>query len=204
MGTSLAKQGELWDDLRVEKHFFHIFKHLLMRGQAGEMGPNAWLVYCMLKAHANHTSGEIFAAQQTIANRCHLSVDTVQRSIDRLCEMGILEKKRVGRRNNYLIIENIPMTRADEKGGAVVGVAQRTYVPQMFAEMVKQLGIFAASGDLPTDRNIAINVHVNFINQGDNSTFTINNITASPDGQNGEPSAFVNAYDVVADRLRRL
>ena len=204
MANSLAKQGELWDDLRVEKHFFHIFKHMLMRGTAGAMGPSAWLVYCMMKAHANHTTGEIFASQQTISDKCNLSVDSVQRAIKTLCEMGILEKSRVGRRNNYLILENIPITRVDEKLGAPVAVAQRTYVPQMFAEMIKQLGVFAASGNLPTDRNISINVHVNLVNQGDNSTFTINNISASPGGDTSETSEFVNAYDVIAERIRRI
>lgn len=194
-------QGELWDELRVEHHWFHVVKSMILRGTMAEMGPAAWSVYCAIKSYANYTTGEIFASQDTLAQRCGTSVDTVQRAIAKLEEMGILQKHKSGRKNVYLLLENIPMT-PQGRGGEVVGYATRPYVPEIFGDFMKQLKTFAESGQLPGDQKINITLNVNFINQGDNSNVTINNVSLDP-AASSDP-VFQSAYEVLAARLRSM
>jgi hypothetical protein len=169
-----VEQGEIWEELKVEHHWFHVVRSMIMRGKIRDMGVNAWAVYCVLKAHTALDTGKAWPSQSLIAKLLGISVDTVARATDRLIELGVVTKTKEGNKNNYRLTEEIPMTSMQ---GDLVAVAQRDYSPMAFMGFVKELQAWAKDGNTQLDKEIKIVMNVNVINQGDNSTVNIQQIT---------------------------
>lgn len=170
------EQGELWDELKVEHHWFHVVRSMILRGQLAEMGAVAWAVYCVMKAHTSLNEGCSWPSQDKIATLIGVSVDTVARATDRLIELRVVSKRKKGNRNEYFLLEKVPMTTQE---GEVVAYGNATYVPMQFEKIMNQMKEFAKSGAVhaQSPMHITLNMPVTIINQGDNSTVTINNVT---------------------------
>lgn len=169
-----VEQGELWEELKVEHHWFHIVRGMIYRGLLRDMTPMGWAVYCVLKAHTDLESGQSRPSIKRIADLIGVSHDTIQRTMKHLIEMDIVRVEKRGKSNEYHLKEQMAMTT---RTGELFGVAERTYAPNYFQDFVKQLKAFAESGNLPpSDKGITINVTLNVqnIHQGDGGTVTMN------------------------------
>lgn len=169
----VKEQAELWDELKVEHHWFHIVRSMIVRGQLAEMGAVAWAVYCVIKAHTALNDGRAFPSQDRIAKLVGVSVDTVARATDRLTELGVVTKYKKGNRNEYSIKESVPVTLQD---GSVMARGETTYVPMQFERFMNEVREFAKSGAVHGNSPVEIKINVNIITQGDNSTVNINNV----------------------------
>lgn len=170
------EQGELWDELRVEHHWFHIVRGMIFRGAIREMDTVGWAVYCVLKSHTDLETGQSAPSIPRIAELIGVSHDTVQRALKKLEKLNLVTVKRGrgrGQSNEYSLKEKVAMTT---QTGELFGVAERRYAPNYFGDFVKQLQAFAKSGNIPGDKNITINVTLNVqnITQGDNGTVVMN------------------------------
>jgi DNA-binding transcriptional MocR family regulator len=191
------EQQELWDELKVEHHWFHVVRSMIVRDKIAEMGVHAWAVYTVLKAYTALNTGKAWPSQDTIAKHIGVSLDTVYRALDRLTELNIVERTKVGRRNNYSLKEIIPMT---DPMGEVKAVGEGVYQPMMFASFIKELQHFAKNGRLPNGSEAKITLNVNIINStGDNATFNIQQVTVTDPAGGSNPQ-----YDTLAQNLRRL
>jgi DNA-binding Lrp family transcriptional regulator len=191
-----AEQNELWEELKVEHHWFHVVRSMIMRGKLGEMGVNAWAVYSVLKAHTALDTGKSWPSQSRIAQLLGVSVDTVARATDRLEELGIVTKEKHGNKNHYRLTEEIPMTDAQ---GELVAVASRDYSPMAFKGFIDELQAWAKNGNNPLSPNIKITINANFIQQGDNSTVNIQQVTVTDDEGRAD-----DRYTLLARRLKNL
>lgn len=174
----MAEQQEIWEELKVEHQWFHIVRAMIMRGKIRDMGVNAWAVYTVLKAHTALDTGKSWPSQTTIANLLGISVDTVARATDVLIEMKIVTKTKDGNKNNYRLTEEIPMTSQE---GELVALAQREYQPMAFMKFVDEIKAWAKDGNHKLDDKINIVMNINVINQGDNSTVNIQQISLNGD-----------------------
>jgi hypothetical protein len=157
------EQGELWDELKVEGLWVHVTNGIVTKGLLAEMGPVAWAVYTVIKVHANMETGKARPSVARIAELIGMSHDTVHRAINRLVELDLLTIGKAGKTNEYIIQEKIHLSTLQ---GEPFGVAERPYAPLQFGQFISQLKAFAASGNVPGDRSIQINVTLN-VHQGD-------------------------------------
>lgn len=166
------EQGALWEQLEVKHHWYHVVRGRVMNGEIGRVGVNAWAVYSIVKAHTSLDTGDAWPSIDKIADLCQLSHDTVQRALKRLVEAGMLKIAKRGRHNVYALIEKIDMTHPS---GEHFATAQRKYAPMQFGPFVDELKRVAATGNMPSDRAITINVTVNVqnITQRDGGTVSI-------------------------------
>lgn len=167
-----VEQAELWEDLRVEAGWYHTLRGMIFDGTAGRMGGTAFLVYNVLKAHANLDSGVSFPSQERIAELVHMTTETVGAATRKLSEMGLVEEFKQGRSKRYRIIERIPLT---DQEGVVIATAETQYIPKQFREMLDQVKAYAVAGILP-GKQITINVNLTLVS-GENATVNFNNIT---------------------------
>lgn len=173
-----AKQGELWQELAVEHHWFHIVRAMILNGQLREMGPNAWAAYCIIKAHTALDTGESWPSIETIADLMGVSKPTAERAVKTLIADGVVERgRKKGRSGTFKIRESVPMTLQ----GEVVAKGERTYAPLGFGDFIEELQRYAKHGVAPSDGKISINFTVNFINQGDNGSVQIGDINVVGD-----------------------
>ena len=167
------RQGELWEELKVEHSWFHVVRSMILRGTLREMGDTAWTVYCIIKAHTNFDTGNSDPGIVRIANLLGKSTDTVERALKKLIQLDIVTVEKRGKSNRYTLKESIPITTPS---GEVFGSGERQYAPMRFKGFVDELVRFAQTGAAPKDQNITINVTFNVqnINQGDGGTVTMN------------------------------
>lgn len=175
----IAGQGEIFEEIGVDKQWFHVVRSMIGRGKIAEMGVNAWAVYTVLKAYTNMKTGKSWPSQATIGELIGCSVDTVARATDRLVEMGIVTKTRVGRHSEYQINEEFPIMKTDTR--ELVGRATHPYIPLEFQRQIDDIVQAVRMGISPQDSSIKIELNINFIQQGDNSTVNIGEVRlASP------------------------
>ncbi len=191
-------QPELWDELKVDAHWFHVVRSMIMRNRIAEMGISAWSVYCVLKAYTQLDTGITWPSQGRIADHIGASVDTVARATDRLVELGIVEKRKVGRHNEYTMIEQIPL---QDRNGEVVAFGEKGYAPYQFTRFIDELKAFAKTGEVVPGSAIKITLNVNFIQQGDNGTVNIQHINLADESSASNPPEVVNA---IRARLKSL
>jgi len=185
---------DLWPELKVEHHWFHIVRAMILRGKIAEMGVHAWAVYCVLKSYTALNTDRAWPSQQKIAEHLGLSTDTVMRSIERLVQLNVINKRRIGKRNEYELMESVPIS---DPAGNVVATGRQTYTPMAFQSMMNELKEFARSGSLPAG-GVKIELSVNFIQQGDHGTVNINTVRVS----DGEGQS--ERYEELFRRLRSI
>lgn len=173
-----AKQGELWQELAVEHHWFHIVRAMILNGQLRDIGPNAWAAYCVIKAHTALDSGESWPSMDTIAKLIGVSKPTAERAVKTLIDDGIVERgRKKGRSGTFKIRESVPMTLQ----GEVIAKGERAYSPLGFQDFITELQRYAKHGIEPSDGRISINFTVNVINQGDNGSVQIGDVNVVGD-----------------------
>jgi hypothetical protein len=155
---------------------------MIMGDKIAQMGPNAWAVYSVLKAYTNFESGQSSPSQERIAGHIGASVDTVGRALDRLIELKVVEKKRVGRHNEYRLMESFPIRKKDDQG-TEVATASDFYRPKGFQSLVEQLRALAKTGDMP--KGATFHIQVNVISQGDNSSVHVGDVVMGGKGVDG-------------------
>lgn len=191
-------QPELWDELKVDSHWFHVVRSMILRDRIAEMGINAWAVYCVLKAYTQLDTGKTWPSQDKIADHIGASVDTVARATDRLVELGIVEKRKVGRHNEYTLIEQIPLR---DQGDEIVAYGEKGYAPLGFKRFLDELKSFAKTGELVQGSALKITLNVNFIQQGDNGVVNIQNINLADESAATNPPEVVS---LIRARLKKL
>jgi hypothetical protein len=185
-------QGELWEELKIDRTFFSVLNSVIRSNLIAEIGPEAWAVYCVIKSHAHHVTGEAMPSLETIGERIGRSKDMIPSYLEKLYKAGLVSKSKRGRSNQYVIVESLPMTVGDE----VIAYGERIYQPKHFNDFLNKLKAFSESGDVPKDRHINITLNVQMINQGDNGTVNINNYSLTPEQ--------ARALDAVSKKVRKI
>jgi hypothetical protein len=156
-------QAELFS---AETTWFHVFRAMIYNGDIARMGPYAFTVYCVIKAHTKFSTGDAFPAIETIAERSGISEAQVKRELKSLGEMGYLSKKKIGRQNHYQLREKVQIT--DERGRPRAE-ATWDYLPSTVREAVADLKNVLVTGDFAGAKIIQIqNMHIQ-INNGNNN-----------------------------------
>lgn len=206
---STQVQKEIWDELSVRHHWFHILRSAIIDNKIAEMGFSAWAVYCVVKAYTDLETGASYPSQSTIAGHLDTSVDTVQRALKKLIEMKLIEQEVRGRRSVYRLVEHVPLDRikVDERGAktrTTVAHATQTYAPLGFQGFISQLQDFAKNGKIPDGAsfNVTVKLNVTNIHQGDHSTVHISNVI--PDDSIEVTPAFDAAQSRFMNRIRVL
>lgn len=175
---STTEPPQAWEPLQAKDRWFHVTQHIVFDGRIGAMGFTAWAVYCAIKAHTNLNDGWASPSQERVAELLGIKPEAVGTATKRLRAMGLLEERKVGRHKEYRLIESIPIRNAE---GEVVHEAKATYVPAAFKRVMDEIKAYAERGTNPS-KAVTINVHVTVINQGDNSTVNITNVTGGTSG----------------------
>lgn len=169
---SLPHQGTLWDGLSVDAGWFHMLRGMILDGTAGDMGGTAFLVYNVLKCHANLDSGLSFPSQERIAELVKVTTVTVAAATSKLVGMGLVEEFKMGRSKRYRLIEKLPLK---SKEGDVLATADSTYVPKQFKQMLDDVKAYCASGLAP-GKQVTINI---VLMTGQYATAKFNEITVN-------------------------
>jgi len=203
---SSQDQPDLWGELSVRHHWFHILRAAIIDNKIAEMGTTAWAVYCVIKAYTDLETGASYPSQSTIASHLGASVDTVQRALKKLQEMELVQQQVRGRKSVYRLVEQVPLEKVhiNELGvrtRKTVAHAHQPYAPMEFQGFVKQLQDFARSGNLPAGATFNVKLVVNNIQQGDNGTiFLVDTVDTGATGRTELPHSAVTD---VTDKLRR-
>lgn len=170
-------QGELWEELKIDGTFLQVFNGTIRRNLIAKVGTEAFCTYIVIKAYANFKTGIAFPSHETIAEHIGRDPSRIAGYLEKLYEAGLVRKKKVGRKNEYVIVESVPMLVGEE----VVAYGERIYQPQHFQDFLNKLKEFGKHGDMPSDKHINITLNVQVINQGDNGTVNINNVSLTPE-----------------------
>ena len=166
------EQPEL--DLGIDRGWFHIMRPRLMARLISEIGETAWAVYTIIKAHADHFTGESWPGQARIGELIGKSTDTVARATKVLAEHGLIHEGKRGRDKFYLLLESSPAF--DRLDRSPRGSADFQYVPAKFGAQLEALKLFLKEGITP-GHGITLNLTVNMINQGAHSTVNLQNVS---------------------------
>lgn len=129
--------------LRAQTQWFHLFKAMVDHGEVARIGPHAFTVYAVIKAHANYHSGIAYPGIELIAEKSGVSPAQVKRALGVLQAAGLITKTRNGRSNHYTLREKIQVTEAD----LLHTVATWDYVPSRTQHAVSELKKAMLSGD---------------------------------------------------------
>lgn len=162
----------------IDYGWFHLMRSRLLKGLVIEVGEVAVCVYLVIKAHADHHTGRSYPSQEVIAKLTGRTTETVRQSIKKLIAAGLLTTAKRGRHLEYQLLEEAPLK--DRLSGAPLGTADFPYVPKDFAGQITALKNFLAEG-IPPQSGITLNLTVNLIQQRDNGTVNLHNITVTPD-----------------------
>ncbi len=163
MRSADQAQAELFS---AETTWFHVFRTMISSGDMARMGPHAFTVYCVIKAHANFSTGRAFPGIETIVEKSGISERQVKRELQTLEQFGYITKSRVGRHNEYTLREKVQITDGD---GRPTAEATWDYLPASVRETVADLRNVLVTGDFAGAKIVKIDhLHVQ-INQGDNN-----------------------------------
>lgn len=88
-----AAQTELFN---AETTWFHIFRTMIANGDTAKMGPHAFTVYAVIKAHTNFSTGRAFPSIELISEKSGISVAQIKRELKTLEEMDYVTKEKKG------------------------------------------------------------------------------------------------------------
>ena len=91
--------------LRAQTQWFHLFKAMVDHGEVARIGPYAFTVYAVIKAHANYHSGIAYPGIDLIAEKSGVSPAQVKRALGVLQAAGLITKTKTGRSNHYTLRE---------------------------------------------------------------------------------------------------
>ena len=130
-------------------------------------------MYIVIKGHTDFQTGNAFPSIPAIAEQIGVTDDTIRLALKKLVKHGWLTVDKKGRNNHYDIVEKVHIDSADGQRWAT---AQRKYVGTQFQSFVDELQRLVRTGNLPTDKNITINLTLNVQNVAGDSYTVINNV----------------------------
>ncbi|MGY8813042.1 MAG: helix-turn-helix transcriptional regulator [Pseudomonadales bacterium] len=166
MASQTVEPQELFS-LEAQTHWFHVFKSMIDQGDVAKIGPHAFTVYAVIKAHTNYSSGVAFPGIDLISAKSGVSTAQIKRELRVLEEAGYITRERVGRSNRYALREKIQIT---DEYGRPHAVATWDYVPSGVKRAVADLKNFLVSGELAGTRVVHIERLSMQINVGGENT----------------------------------
>ena len=138
---SPIEQSELF---KTDIGWFHIFKELIRNKTWARLSSNSKSLYPVIKAYANHKSGEAFPSIDTLQEFSGLARASVVKALKELEAEGLLAKSgAAGRHNNYSLIEKFEVTDSEGRPAASVTF---DYMPALVGDAVAELRNFMAKG----------------------------------------------------------
>lgn len=142
-GAKAERQAVQQELFKAETTWFHILRTMIDSGDAAEMGGTTFLVYAIIKAHANYNTGCAFPSVETIAGKAGISSDQVTRCIKKLESMKYIEKTKKGRQNHYTLREKV---RLFDDEGRPAAVATWDYLPSSVSEATEEIKNYLKTG----------------------------------------------------------
>lgn len=183
---------------KAETTWFHVFKDMIDSGDVSKMGPFAFTVYAVIKAHTNFSTGHAFPAIETISEKSGISIAQVKREMKLLVEHGYITKEKSGRHNVYRLREKVQITGED---GSPAAVATWDYLPSSVQHAVADLKNVMISGDIAGAKIVHIERLNVQINTGNNNSITQINEAELMAIANRNPELFDRLADI-RDRAR--
>lgn len=143
--------------LEAQTSWFHIFRAMIESGDAAKMGGTTFLIYSVVKAHTNWSTGRSFPSIETIMEKAGASKRTVLGSLKTLEEMGYITREKRGRKNAYTLREKVQI---EDEQGRPTAVAMWDYLPSTVKAAQAELKNFVMTGEA-TDFKI---IHVETLN----------------------------------------
>lgn len=140
-------------ELAADVTWFHVFRSMIEGGDVARMGPHAFTVYAVVKAHTHFSSGAAFPSVELIAEKSGVSVRQVKRELKTLQALGYLGVQKVGRSNHYALREKVEVM---DSAGRPAAVATWDYLPAGVGAAVAELKNVLMSGDLGAARVVNI------------------------------------------------
>lgn len=163
-----ADEKEQFELFKAETTWFHVFRSMIEGGDVAKMGPSAFTVYAVVKAHTNFSTGRAFPGVETIVEKSGISKRQVLRDLQTLEEFGYITKEKAGRNNVYTLREKVGIS---DDHGRPVASATWDYVPDGVRGAVADLKNVLMSGDFAGAKIVNIErLTVNVNNFHDNST----------------------------------
>jgi DNA-binding MarR family transcriptional regulator len=167
----MDEEATQYDLFQAETTWFHVFRSMIESGDVARMGPYAFTVYAVIKAHTNFKSGIAFPGIPTIIEKSGISKAQVHRALDELERCGYITREKMGRNNKYTLREKIGIS--DDKGRPIAD-ATWDYVPDGVKGAVAELKHVMMTGDFAGAKIVTIeNLTVNF-NQFNDHAMQIN------------------------------
>jgi DNA-binding transcriptional ArsR family regulator len=171
-----AAQSELFN---AETTWFHIFRTMIANGDVARMGPHAFTVYCVIKAHTNFSTGRAFPSLELIAEKTGISLAQVKRELKTLEEMKYLTKEKRGRSNLYQLREKVEI---QDNHGRPQAVATWDYLPSGVQAAIADLKNVMVTGDLGGAKIVHIERLVVNMNTGSGTQINID-LASMEDGR---------------------
>ncbi|MCF5023886.1 helix-turn-helix domain-containing protein [Pseudomonas lurida] len=146
---------------------------MIDQGDVARIGPHAFTVYAVIKAHANYYSGMANPGIERISEQSGVSLAQVKRALGVLETAGLITKTKSGRSNHYTLREKVQVTEA----GLPHTVATWDYVPSRAQHTVSELKKALTAGDLASTRTLNIerlNIQINLV--GGNSQIDLGSL----------------------------
>lgn len=146
--------------LRAQTQWFHVFRAMIDQGDVARIGPHAFTVYAVIKAHANFDDGLSKPGIQRISEQSGVSQAQVKRALGVLEEAGLIAKKKCGRANQYTLREKVQLL----ENGLPHTVATWDYVPGRAQHTISELKKAMTAGDLVSTQILNIermNIQIN-------------------------------------------
>ena len=135
------EQSELF---KTDIGWFHIFKELIRNGTWARLSTAATKLYPVIKAYANHKSGEAFPSIETLKEFSGMAGASVIKALKELEAEGLLAKSgAAGSHNNYSLLEKFEVTDSEGRPAASVTF---DYMPALVGDAVAELKNFMAKG----------------------------------------------------------
>jgi hypothetical protein len=167
------EQSELF---KTDVGWFHIFKELIRNKTWARLSSNSKSLYPVIKAYANHKSGEAFPSIDTLQEFSGLARASVVKALKELEAEGLLAKSgAAGRHNNYSLIEKFEVTDSEGRPAASVTF---DYMPALVGDAVAELKNFMAQGMvMPVGKtqfikieNLTLNITQNIVDKQINAS----------------------------------
>lgn len=160
------------NNLNAELAWFHVFKAMIEDGELAKMGPSAFATYCVIKSHANFSTGKAFPSVETISQKSGISERQVKNDLKTLEQHGYIVKEKQGRSNLYTLREKILIT---DHTGKPAGQATWDYLPDAVRTAVADVKNVLMSGSFDDAKVVKIeNLQVVIVNAEPGATVNVN------------------------------
>lgn len=182
---------------QAETSWFHLFRSMIDSGDAKAMGAGAFLVYCVIKAHTDFSTGRAFPSVATIMEKSGQSKRSVLRALGGLTDLGYLTVEKMGRHNVYRLREKVVL---NDDHGRPSAVATWDYLPRGIKAAQAELKNFLLEGKteglhLVQIETLHLNVQINQGGENHQVNFGVNDLK-SP-----EVREWVKRFDLLRKKV---